>query len=53
MGTTVPEDLRERKKRIREQARANRNAQPDKDGSSRWIVETFVGLPEHAAARPA
>jgi 5-formyltetrahydrofolate cyclo-ligase len=41
----------ELKQRLREQAHAARNAQPDKDALSLTIVETFVGLPEYAAAR--
>jgi 5-formyltetrahydrofolate cyclo-ligase len=44
-------DLQERKKKIREQAHANRNAQPDKDALSQQICERFAGLPEYAAAR--
>lgn len=44
-------DFAERKRQIREQAHANRNAQADKDGVSRGIVARFMGLPEYAAAR--
>jgi 5-formyltetrahydrofolate cyclo-ligase len=44
-------DLQERKKQIREQAHANRNAQPDKDELSQQICATFAALPEYAAAR--
>jgi 5-formyltetrahydrofolate cyclo-ligase len=45
------DDFRQRKARIREQAHANRNQQPDKDDLSRRICETFMALPEYAAAR--
>ena len=51
MTSSQPEDVREQKERIRAQAHANRNAQPDKDELSRRIMATFVGLPEYAAAR--
>jgi 5-formyltetrahydrofolate cyclo-ligase len=51
MTTQATDDLQERKKQIREQAHANRNAQPDKDGVSRTILEAFVRLPEYQAAR--
>jgi len=43
----------EQKKRIREQAHANRNAQPDKDALSQAICAAFVALPEYRAARTA
>ena len=43
-------DLRQLKKQIREQAHANRNAQPDKDEVSRRIVDTFMALPEYQRA---
>ena len=43
-------DLQQRKKQIREQAHANRNAQPDKDEVSRRIVDTFMALPEYQRA---
>lgn len=46
-----PESLRERKQQLREQAHAARNAQPDKDALSATICETFMALPEYAAAR--
>jgi 5-formyltetrahydrofolate cyclo-ligase len=39
------------KKTIREQAHANRKAQPDKESLSQMICEKFGGLPEFAAAR--
>lgn len=48
---TPATDLQTLKQRIREQAHANRNAQPDKDEISRHIVANFMGLPEYAAAR--
>ena len=41
----------ERKRRIREQAHANRRAQKDKDALSRQIVSKFVALPEYEAAQ--
>lgn len=44
-------DLSQRKREIREQAHANRNAQPNKDELSRQIVACFMALPEYAAAR--
>ena len=44
-------DLATLKQQIREQAHANRNAQPDKDDISRLIVARFMDLPEYAAAR--
>lgn len=44
-------EIRQQKAAIREQARANRVAQPDKDELSRVICEKFVSLPEYAAAR--
>ena len=44
-------DLHARKQLIREQAHANRNAQPDKDEISRQIVASFMAQPEYAAAR--
>ena len=46
-----PTDLHARKQLIREQAHANRNAQPDKDEISRRIVASFMTQPEYAAAR--
>jgi 5-formyltetrahydrofolate cyclo-ligase len=44
-------DPQELKKTIREQAHANRQAQPNKDELSKAICETFIGLPQFAAAR--
>jgi 5-formyltetrahydrofolate cyclo-ligase len=44
-------DFQQRKQAIREQAHANRRAQENKDELSQAICETFVGLPEYAAAR--
>src|SRR4051794_35310932 len=44
-------DIAERKRLIREQAHANRNAQPDKDPLSKVICDRFMALPEYAAAR--
>ena len=39
------------KQQIREQAHANRNAQPDKEAISRRIVAQFMALPEFSAAK--
>lgn len=46
-----PTSLQERKKALREQAHANRNAQPDKDALSTRICQSFMSLPEYAAAQ--
>jgi 5-formyltetrahydrofolate cyclo-ligase len=46
-------DSQERKKAIREQAHANRNAQPDKDELSRQICEKFLALPAYTVAKTA
>lgn len=43
--------LQEAKQRLREQAHANRNAQPDKDAVSRRIVARLFALPEYQAAK--
>ncbi|HET6881872.1 MAG TPA: 5-formyltetrahydrofolate cyclo-ligase [Pirellulales bacterium] len=43
-------DFKQQKQAIREQAHANRRAQDNKEELSRQICETFVGLPEYAAA---
>jgi 5-formyltetrahydrofolate cyclo-ligase len=48
---TSADDIQARKKAIREQAHANRNAQPDKDELSRQICQKLVALPEYQAAR--
>ena len=39
-----------RKNEIREQAHANRKAQPDREGVSRVILEKVLALPEYATA---
>src|SRR5262245_13712687 len=44
-------DFKERKTKIREQAHANRNAQPEKDAISERICATFMTLPEYAVAQ--
>jgi len=44
-------EFQTRKAAIREQARKNRVAQPDKDAVSRTIVSAFMALPEYAAAK--
>jgi 5-formyltetrahydrofolate cyclo-ligase len=49
-GVVAPE-IAARKKEIREQAHARRNAQENKDELSRQIVARFMALPEYAAAR--
>lgn len=43
-------DLQERKRQLREQAHANRNAQENKDELSRQIVARFKALPEYERA---
>jgi 5-formyltetrahydrofolate cyclo-ligase len=45
------EEIVERKRAIREESHARRNAQPNKDELSREIVARFMGLPEYAAAK--
>jgi 5-formyltetrahydrofolate cyclo-ligase len=49
--TTLTPVSATRKKLLREQAHANRNAQPDKDELSRRICEQFLALPAYAAAK--
>src|SRR5688572_22789987 len=44
------EDIAERKRAIREESHARRNAQPNKDELSREIVAKFMALPEYGAA---
>jgi 5-formyltetrahydrofolate cyclo-ligase len=44
-------ELQQRKKTLREQAHANRNAQPDKEEVSKRICAKLVGSPEYRAAR--
>ncbi len=51
MTAPSSDELQARKKQIREQAHANRNAQPDKDELSKRICERFSSLPEYSAAR--
>ena len=48
---TMPADIAERKKLIREQAHACRNAQAEKDELSRIICDRFMSLPEFASAK--
>jgi len=48
---TVPTDIAERKKLIREQAHACRNAQADKEELSRAICDRFMALPEYVSAK--
>ncbi|CAN5424887.1 5-formyltetrahydrofolate cyclo-ligase [soil metagenome] len=51
MSTVDQPTFQERKKQLREQAHANRNAQPEKEELSRVILDRFVALPEYAAAK--
>jgi 5-formyltetrahydrofolate cyclo-ligase len=51
MSEQPTDGLPARKKAIREQAHANRNAQDDKDGLSQIICRQLVELPEYRAAR--
>lgn len=51
MNTEQLDALQQQKQALREQAHANRNAQPDKDPLSRQICEKFVALPEYQAGR--
>jgi 5-formyltetrahydrofolate cyclo-ligase len=44
-------DFRAHKAALREQAHANRKAQPDKDEVSSRICDRFLALPEYAAAQ--
>jgi 5-formyltetrahydrofolate cyclo-ligase len=44
-------DIVERKRVIREQAHANRNAQENKDGLSKVICERFMALPDYSKAK--
>ncbi|MEZ6142918.1 MAG: 5-formyltetrahydrofolate cyclo-ligase [Zavarzinella sp.] len=46
----MSESIVERKKQLREQAHANRNAQQDKDALSETICTTFMGLLAYQAA---
>jgi 5-formyltetrahydrofolate cyclo-ligase len=48
--TDIISDLHARKKQIREQAHAARNAQPDREELSKQICQRLVELPEYAAA---
>ncbi len=48
---TPTNDIAERKRIIREQAHANRNAQPNKDELSKTICDRFMALPDYAAAK--
>jgi 5-formyltetrahydrofolate cyclo-ligase len=47
----TPDEFQTHKKAIREQAHANRNAQPNKDELSQQICAAFVALPEYTAAQ--
>lgn len=48
---STPDDIVERKRVIREQAHANRNAQVNKDELSRTICERFMAMPDYAKAK--
>jgi 5-formyltetrahydrofolate cyclo-ligase len=50
MSVETVSGMQEKKKVIREQAHENRRQQEHKDELSRAICETFVSLPEYAAA---
>jgi 5-formyltetrahydrofolate cyclo-ligase len=47
----TPEQMQEEKKKIREQAHANRNAQADKDALSQEICAKFIAMPEYVQAK--
>jgi 5-formyltetrahydrofolate cyclo-ligase len=47
----MSESMQEQKKKLREQAHANRNAQADKDDLSQEICARFAALPEYVRAR--
>jgi 5-formyltetrahydrofolate cyclo-ligase len=47
----TPDSKQEQKKKLREQAHANRNAQSDKDELSQEICARFAALPEYVRAR--
>src|SRR5436309_5667622 len=51
MTANATEGFQQRKKKIREEAHARRNQQPDKDALSQQICAAFVALPEYAAAK--
>jgi 5-formyltetrahydrofolate cyclo-ligase len=51
MAHESAESIQERKKKIREQAHANRNAQENKDELSKEICARFVALPEYVQAK--
>lgn len=51
MADVTPTDPQARKAAIREQARKNRIAQPDKDAVSRRICAAFTALPAYQNAR--
>jgi 5-formyltetrahydrofolate cyclo-ligase len=51
MTNPSTETMQERKKKIRDQAHANRNAQENKDELSREICAKFVALPEYDRAK--
>lgn len=50
MSDQVTTEIIERKRQIREQAHANRNAQENKDALSREVVARFKSLPEYQSA---
>jgi 5-formyltetrahydrofolate cyclo-ligase len=50
MTQLPPEDFKQQKKLIRDQAHANRNRRENKDELSRRICDTFMALPAYQAA---
>jgi 5-formyltetrahydrofolate cyclo-ligase len=50
-AVTNPSDWAEKKKAMRDEAHARRNAQPNKDEISHEIVARFLATPEYAAAK--
>ncbi len=51
MTTTAIDELQQRKKQIREESHARRNAQENKDELSRTVCERLAALPEYQNAR--
>jgi 5-formyltetrahydrofolate cyclo-ligase len=51
MTTVASDAMQEQKKKLREQAHANRNAQPEKDTLSQDICAKFMTLPAYGRAK--
>lgn len=51
MTDAAIDNMQQRKKKLREQAHANRNAQENKDALSQAICAKFVALPEYGRAK--